>query len=92
MRFYVLVLTAALLLTACGGGKTYQKEGSVERQADMALENCQWEATHKLQDDGTYVEVDVEGGEFDAYIKECMRKKGYEYKEKPKKDSSWWPF
>lgn len=92
MRFLVLVLAAALLLTACGGGKTYQKEGSVERQAEVTLENCQWEATHKLQDDGTYVEIDLDDDEIDAYVKECMREKGYAYKDKPDKGWSWWPF
>jgi ABC-type glycerol-3-phosphate transport system substrate-binding protein len=92
MRFAALVLAAALMLTACGGGKSYQKEGSVKRQADVALENCHWEATHERQPDGTFIKVDVDGDAVDAYVKECMREKGYEYKEEPGKDSSWWPF
>jgi hypothetical protein len=95
MRSLAIVVTAlamTLPLCACGGGKSYQKEGAVKRQAEVALENCRWEAEHEQQADGTWVESDRDGDETDAYIKECMNKKGFELKEDAGGDSGWWPF
>lgn len=89
---FVTILVLALSVTACGGGKTYKKEGAVDRQAEVALENCQWEAEHVQQDDGTWVESDRDGDEIEAYVNECMNKKGYELKEDSSGGSSWWPF
>lgn len=93
MRYAALFLIFAMIpaLAACGGGKSYQKEGAAERQAEVALENCRWEATHQRQPDGSYVEVDKDGREVEAYVKECMREKGFELKEESG-GSSWWPF
>jgi major membrane immunogen (membrane-anchored lipoprotein) len=85
-----LFLIPALLLVACGG-KSYQKEGAAEEQAQVALQNCRWEATHEKQADGGYVEVDVDDDAIRDYVEKCMREKGYEYR-KDTGGGGWWPF
>ena len=89
-----LVLLAALLalsLSACGG-KKYQGSETTHDQWKVEWDNCIWDATHKLQEDGSYVEVRVPEDKLPALADQCMQKKGYTLKTKEdekKKKSGW---
>ena len=82
-RLTVALLAAALLvLPGCfGGGPSegwYKDEMSAMR-LDVDLENCEWDAVHQKQADGSYVEREVSDEEFDALVNRCMQDNGYKW-------------
>lgn len=91
-----LVLPAALLLlvalpAACGGGREYKAPEHGHEKWQVEWDNCVWDATHRRQDDGSYVEVQVPEDKIEALASQCMEKKGYTLKTKDdeKKKSGW---
>jgi hypothetical protein len=96
--FLPLALLAAFLvlsLAACGGSKEYKADEHAHNQWQVEWDNCVWDVTHKLQDDGSYVEVQVPEDKLNALADQCMQKKGYHLKtadeaKKEKKGWLWW--
>jgi len=94
--FVLLAAFLALSLAACGG-KEYKGSEHTHDKWQVEWESCLWDVTHKLQDDGSYVEVQVPEDKIEALADKCMQKKGYALKtkedeEKEKKGGwfGWW--
>ena len=93
MRRAVLLLAMlfALTLAACGG-KEYKGSEHTHDKWKVEWDNCVWDVTHKRQDDGSYVEVQVPDDKLNALADQCMQKKGYHLKTKDeeKKEKKGW--
>ncbi|BBD07256.1 hypothetical protein [Desulfovibrio ferrophilus] len=81
-RLALIALAAALLmLTACGPNMGWVNKELSPQHQKINLENCEWSATHKDNGDGTHTLVDPTDAEFDASVEQCMKDKGYTWKE-----------
>ena len=88
-----LAAVLALSLAACGG-KEYKGSENTHDKWRVEWDNCIWDVTHKLQEDGSYAEVQVPEDKLPALADQCMQKKGYTLKtdeddKKNKKKSGW---
>jgi hypothetical protein len=88
-------LLLLLSLAACGGSKEYKGSEHTHDRWEMEWDRCLWDATHKLQDDGSYLEVQVPEDKLEKLADQCMQKKGYHLKtkedeKKEKKGWLWW--
>ncbi|MBU1002863.1 MAG: hypothetical protein KKE73_10105 [Proteobacteria bacterium] len=81
-RLAVVGLGAILfMLTACGPNMGWVNKDLSAQHRKIAIQNCEWEATHKDNGDGTHSLIDPSGEEFDASVQQCMEAKGYTWKE-----------
>ena len=86
-----IALALALTLAACGGSREYTGSEHTHDKWEVEWDNCVWDATHKRQDDGSFVEVEVADEKVEAYAHQCMEKKGYKLKGKDEKGGFlWW--
>ena len=80
-RFAAALLAAALLLVpGCfGGGTGWNQEGVTSAHLDIDIQNCEWDATHQTNEDGSYSIREISDEELDAEVRRCMSAKGYEW-------------
>ncbi|WP_462327696.1 hypothetical protein [Desulfobaculum sp.] len=70
-----LALAGTLLLAACGGQHYTHPKG--ERNLNVDLENCRWDAAHEQAEDGSWHQSERTAEEQDAFVRRCMKAKGY---------------
>lgn len=78
----VLLAASMLLLPGCfgfGASEGWIKKDMSTARMEIDLDNCAWDATHKLDADGNVTVLDVSDEEIDAAIDACMKSKGYEW-------------
>lgn len=77
----VLLAASLIVLPGCFGGgpppESWHKKEMSDRLLDIDLENCEWDAEHKADASGNYVERDISDEEFEAFVNRCMQDKGY---------------
>ncbi|SKA76539.1 hypothetical protein [Desulfobaculum bizertense] len=74
-RLFVAILLAACL-AACASTPEYTHDKGTAN-LDLDLKNCEWDATHVQNTDGSWSEVELSPEELQLYIDECMQQKGY---------------
>lgn len=72
---------ALFALTACGPNMGWVNKKLPEERGSIDLQNCEWQATHKDNGDGTHTVIDPTDEQFDASVAKCMRDKGYTWRE-----------
>ena len=86
-----LAVLLALSLAACGGSREYKGSEHTHDQWEVEWERCLWDVTHKRQDDGSFIEIEVPEDKLEKLAHQCMEKKGYKLKtaEDEKKEGGW---
>jgi len=77
MQRLAFIVLALFLLSACGTSQGWVNKNLSDQHHRIDLNNCEWEATHKDNGDGTHTVIDPSDQEFDASVAACMKAKGY---------------